>query len=315
MRMWPAARSYREYDHSARPWYRKPKVHPHVLTVTSTYLDAFGSGKLVSLARPVFKRQPTTCQGVGVLPISEDDSTPHGQLLGPGCLCNVSSQCAALCYKGRCSSEEYEGVTSVDINYAAFETSVIAASSGHTRSCGKKYKVQGQDRETRCYIVDSHAQLAYSSDFSDFSDGNTREFEGVGLGYKEGQVMRDLVYRHKFFKRRDTVDFQGECRTTPFAEAANLDGMVLSAKEKDDFLSAKGRFPPLSGKEGCIQDATSFRVNTSVLSRAGGVLTGPSASPCGDSGPYMLTSIPDTNTYLLVIQDWTDDLSKAMGQI
>lgn len=40
-------------------------------------------------------------------------------------------------------------------------------------------------------------------------------YERVQLGTKEGEVMKDLIYKHGFFERKESIDFQGSCKITP----------------------------------------------------------------------------------------------------
>jgi hypothetical protein len=42
--------------------------------------------------------------------------------------------------------------------------------------------------------------------------GSESKYAGVQLGIKEGEVMKDLIYKHGFFVRKETYDFQGSCR-------------------------------------------------------------------------------------------------------
>lgn len=41
------------------------------------------------------------------------------------------------------------------------------------------------------------------------------KYEQVQLGTKEGEVMKDLIYKHDFLDRVESIDFQGSCRITP----------------------------------------------------------------------------------------------------
>jgi hypothetical protein len=40
-------------------------------------------------------------------------------------------------------------------------------------------------------------------------------YEQVTLGSKEGEVMKHLVNHHHFFRRSESIDFQGSCSITP----------------------------------------------------------------------------------------------------
>ena len=52
-------------------------------------------------------------------------------------------------------------------------------------------------------------------DFMAASSLDKSKYAGVQLGIKEGEVMKDLIYKHGFFVRKETYDFQGSCRITP----------------------------------------------------------------------------------------------------
>jgi len=302
-RLIPAARVPINYDPLRRVWYRKALVNPHSLTVSPVYLDAFGSGKVVSLSKPVYQQKPTACQAVDTQTLQYTLAQQQGITLnGPGCACASSSHCEGTCYDGTCSNANVEGVASTDLTYSTLNSQVLARASTGTVGCG-----QGN---TKCYIVDDHSHIVFDSSMESVEVGNTREYDHVGLGYKEGGVMRHLTYTHKFYSRTDTTDYQGKCRVTPFSEAVRLDGIALTAGERDDYDKFKGRFPVISDTTGCIQDVINFQVNKTALTSAGGILTGSAADPCGDSGDYVLTEIPGTNTYLIVIQGWTKEKEK-----
>ena len=196
-----------DYDPGKRPWYRISKIESDKLTISSTYLDAFGAGKVVSLSRPVFQHKPVTCMPIKKMYSSLSNSDAPTVTAGPGCPCTTSSQCAGFCYKGSCSAEEIEGVVSSDLTYASFESMILNQfqNSSDPRACGKTYN----GRETKCYIVNGQAELVYDSSFSKVSLGNTREYQSVGLGHKEPAVMRDLVYKYKFFSRSVTMNLKG----------------------------------------------------------------------------------------------------------
>jgi len=67
----------------------------------------------------------------------------------------------------------------------------------------------------RCYLFDSSAFLIMDPDFLTASDLHESKYERVQLGEKEGEVTKDLVYKHAFIRRTERVDFQGSCSITP----------------------------------------------------------------------------------------------------
>ena len=69
----------------------------------------------------------------------------------------------------------------------------------------------------RCYLVDNLANLVTDPDFLLVSTTDAREYERVSLGRKEGDIMKLLVTKHKFFVPNQRVDFQGICSVSPYA--------------------------------------------------------------------------------------------------
>ena len=43
------------------------------------------------------------------------------------------------------------------------------------------------------------------------------KYKDLTMGKKEGEVMKELIYKHGFFQRRETIDFQGSCGISPYA--------------------------------------------------------------------------------------------------
>ncbi|KAJ8306163.1 hypothetical protein KUTeg_016708 [Tegillarca granosa] len=125
-------------------------------------------------------------------------------------------------------------------------------------------------------------------------------YERVQLGAKEGEVMKDLIYKHKFFVRQESIDFQGSCRITPEEPKVTLDGIPKNPEEKDEYYKNKGPIPKFHSEFGCIQDVVS---PTGMITGPSGMITGNVSGPCM-SGFYYITSLPKTNLYLLVIEDW-----------
>jgi len=42
------------------------------------------------------------------------------------------------------------------------------------------------------------------------------------MGKKEGEVMKDLIYKHGFFQRKESLDFQGVCSISPYAPKVSI---------------------------------------------------------------------------------------------
>jgi len=48
-------------------------------------------------------------------------------------------------------------------------------------------------------------------DFTLVKDIEVSKYSGVTMGKKEGEIMRELIFKHGFFIRKDSVEFQGTC--------------------------------------------------------------------------------------------------------
>ena len=68
----------------------------------------------------------------------------------------------------------------------------------------------------RCYLFDGKANLITDPDFITANPLDDRKYKGVTMGKKEGEVMKDLIYKHAFFRRTEAVDFQGSCGISPY---------------------------------------------------------------------------------------------------
>ena len=69
----------------------------------------------------------------------------------------------------------------------------------------------------RCYLFDNKANLITDPDFISADALDKSKYQGVTMGKKEGEVMRELLYKHGFFRRTETIDFQGKCTISPYA--------------------------------------------------------------------------------------------------
>ena len=54
-------------------------------------------------------------------------------------------------------------------------------------------------------------------DFITASDLDESKYKGLTMGKKEGEVMKDLIYKHGFFRRTESIDFQDVCSISPYA--------------------------------------------------------------------------------------------------
>ncbi|KAL4236042.1 hypothetical protein ACF0H5_004428 [Mactra antiquata] len=306
-RTYPGHRSTRKYDPTKRPWYKRTSAAPHQISISTPYMDAAGVGKINTISQAVFegmkKKTDEECHN-----ISQTGPWPGG------CKCNVDEDCIIkVCYLSlgardhrRCATERVEAVTGLDILYDDFQNKTMGSmeASDFKKSCGQYYDCPDGEPNcsTRCYLFDSNAFLIMDPDFLVASDLDESKYERVQLGKKEGEVMKDLVYKHAFIRRTEKVDFQGSCRITPEEPKVTLDGIPKNPEEKDDYNRNKGPIPKFNNEFGCIQDVVGYSVNETALGPSR-MVTGNVSGPCM-SGFYYVTTLPKTNLYLLVIENW-----------
>ncbi|CAL1539791.1 unnamed protein product [Lymnaea stagnalis] len=317
-RTYPGHRSTRNYDPTQRPWYKRTSSAPHKTSVSTPYMDSAGVGKINTISQAVFE---------GMTPKTDEECAnfTKGKLMG-GCHCDVDTDCyIKVCYlskaKGpnsenrRCATERVEAVTGLDILYDDFQKKTLESmqASDFRKSCGQKYTCNGEpDCETRCYLFDSSAYLVMDPDFLTANALDESQYQTVTLGRKEGEVMKHLVYYHKFFKREESIDFQGSCRISADEPKVTLDGLPQTPEDTDDYYKNRGKIPKFYNDFGCIQDVVSYRADDAALGQKNnfslclgpsGMITGNVSGPCM-SGLYYVTALPQTNLYLLVIEDW-----------
>ena len=66
------------------------------------------------------------------------------------------------------------------------------------------------------------AFLITDPDFITADNLDESKYKGVTMGKKEGEVMKDLIYKHRFFRRTESIDFQGVCSISPYAPPVSL---------------------------------------------------------------------------------------------
>ncbi|XP_074641618.1 voltage-dependent calcium channel subunit alpha-2/delta-2-like [Tubulanus polymorphus] len=308
-RTYPGHRSRRTYDPTKRPWYLRTVAAPDKTSVSTPYMDSAGVGKIITISQAVFEgmmsRTNAECQ----------NKSKDGRLPG-GCICDKDEDCIiGYCYiskapglsdSPRCATERVEAVTSLDIAYNDFHDRAmkIMESSTGERNCGMMYNCPdgSQGCQTRCYLFDNRANIIVDADFKLADALDTSKYKGVTLGKKEGEVMKELVYVHKFFHRTESIDFQGSCSISPSRPKVTLIGIPTNPEALDDYYKDKGPIPKFSNEYGCIQDVVGYEANYSALGLSG-MITGNVSGPCM-SGFYYVTSLPKTNLFLLTIENW-----------
>lgn len=158
-----------------------------------------------------------------------------------GCPCSSGSDClSGYCYQSaapglehkqlRCATERIIGVTGTDIRYDSFHSEIMrrmVASDGR-RSCGSIYPCpsnQSRECSTRCYLVDHAGYLIVDPDFVNVSAFHENRYNQLTFGHKEGEVMTDLIYKHRLFHRVETITFQGTCHVSKPSAKVTLKGI------------------------------------------------------------------------------------------
>ncbi|XP_064625749.1 voltage-dependent calcium channel subunit alpha-2/delta-2-like isoform X2 [Lineus longissimus] len=310
-RTYPGHRSRRTYDCTQRPWYLRTVANPTLTSISTPYMDAAGVGKIITISQAVFE---------GMLGRS-NEWCAESSLTGPwagGCKCNQDEECIShRCYvsaapgpnkhKRRCATERVEAVTSLDILYDDFHDKTIdtmQSSDRQMKSCGRNYRCPSGEMGcvTRCYLFDNRANIIMDPGFKLASPLDTSKYKGVTLGKKEGEVMKELIYRHGFFIRTESIDFQGGCSISPSKPKVTLTGFPRNPEEQDNYYKDKGPIPKFNNEYGCIQDVVGYEANQTALGSSG-MVTGNVSGPCM-SGFYYVIALPKTNLYLLVIENW-----------
>ncbi|CAH1252963.1 CACNA2D2 [Branchiostoma lanceolatum] len=312
-RTYPGHRSRRTYDPTGRPWYHRAITNPQKITISNAYLDAAGVGKVVTLSRAIFEGMP--------IPDQEEceNATAMDKKLPGGCHCERNGECLSdYCYISespgtnkhlpRCASDKVQAVGGLDILYNDFHEHIygMMQSSDFKKSCGQNYTCPNGEPgcQTRCYLFDNFANLVTDQDFLSLSNLDEREYHRVSLGRKEGEVMMELIYKHKFFERKEQIDFQGACSVSPYSPKVTLEGIPTTPRSQDDYFRNKGPIPKFSNEFGCIQDVVGFLANVSALGPTK-MIMGNISGPC-TSGFYYVIALPRTNLFLLVIENWTN---------
>jgi voltage-dependent calcium channel alpha-2/delta-3 len=71
------------------------------------------------------------------------------------------------------------------------------------------------------------AYLITDPDFITADNLDESKYKDVTMGKKEGEVMKDLIYKHGFFRRTESIDFQGVCSISPYAPPVSNSSLVM----------------------------------------------------------------------------------------
>ena len=310
-RTYPGHRSNRLYNPVSRSWYKRALNAQTKTTLSSPYLDAAGAGKIITISQAVFEGM----QNVSISHCNQITSMkkPSGChcLKGEDCesgVCYVSKAAGEDTHLPRCATNRLIAVTGTDLGYNDFQTKLMKKmkSSDEVKSCGYKYKCPDNlhECETRCYLFDTNAILIVAPEFINEKDLEEKKYSQVNLGMVEGEIVKDLIYRHGFLVRSENIDFSGTCTISPYQPKVTLEGIPINPEDQDNYYKNRGPIPSFQNEYGCIQDAVRYSVNTSVLGPyRSKLLIGNVSGPCM-SGFYYVTGLAKTNLFLLVIENW-----------
>ncbi|CAF2409931.1 unnamed protein product [Rotaria sp. Silwood2] len=320
-RTYPAHRSVRDYDHTARAWYKRAVTFQDRTTASMPYLDLSGGGKVITIAQALFEGMPSISNKTCQQKTQQSSSTTK---FPGGCPCSTGSDClSGYCYQSvapgpdpkqlRCATERIIGVTGTDISYNSFHSEIIkrmVASDGR-RSCDSIYPCPSnplKECSTRCYLVDHSGYLIVDPDFVNVSSFHENLYTQVTLGHKEGEVMADLIYKHGLFHRAETITFQGTCHVSKPSAKVTLKGIPANPEELDNKYKNKGPIPQFMNEYGCIQDQVRYKIQSSKL-KWSDLIIGEVNGPCM-SGQYYVTPLVKTNLILVVIENYYAERSK-----
>jgi voltage-dependent calcium channel alpha-2/delta-3 len=312
-RTYPGHRSNRLYNPVSRSWYKRALHAWTKTTLSAPYLDAAGAGKIITVSQAVFE---------GMLNVSKEYCENQRQnktnKIPDGCHCSADDECASgVCYvskaKGfdinlpRCATNRLIAVTGTDLGYNDFHRNIVnkMKSSDGMKSCGFKYKCPDEihECETRCYLFDNYANVIIAPEFINEKDLEEKKYSQVNLGIVEGEIMKELIYKHKFFKRSENIDFSGTCTISPYQPKVTLEGIPLNPEDQDNYYKNRGPIPSFQNEYGCIQDAVRYSVDFTVLGKyQSKILVGNVSGPCMN-GYYYIAAMPKTNLFLLVIEN------------
>ncbi len=296
----------------SRSWYKRALNAQIKTTLSSPYLDAAGAGKIISVSQAVFEgMQNVTRQYCETITSNKKPGGCHC-MRGEDCesgVCYVSKAPGPDIHLPRCATNRLIAVTGTDLGYNDFQAKIMEkmiSSDQDKKSCSRKYKCPDGIHicETRCYLFDTNAILIVAPEFKNEKDLEEKKYSAVNLGIVEGEIMKDLVYRHQFLKRSENIDFSGTCTISPYQPKVTLEGIPINPEDQDNYYKNRGPIPSFQNEYGCIQDAVRYSVNSSVLGPyQSKILIGNVSGPCM-SGFYYVAALPKTNLFLLVIENW-----------
>jgi hypothetical protein len=314
-RSFPGHQSQKMYDPTIRPWYYKGIHGNGVPTVSTPYLDASGSGKVVTLVQAVFEGTP-----------SASPATCDTKVAGCTCAVGEATGAAATgpvpvttcesryCFEGRCSQDRIAAVLGVDFKYKTFEQRVVAhttrapdVNSGrhcHSRYyCNEDLPIGQRDCMTECYLLDDTARVVMHYTLGEANDEEEVDYHEISLGEVEGELTRRLNAAG-LLTQQEYYDYQGVCYRTPPREIkASIVAPSRSVQAEDDLSKFGGPFPVFSNKHSCQKHVVVHKLkwNDTSLSK-----TGTFNGPC-NSGSWTLARVPNTKLFLLVIDERLDN--------
>eukprot|EP00117_Sycon_ciliatum_P025971 scpid28085/ scgid5481/ VWFA and cache domain-containing protein 1 len=248
-RTYPGSRSSKKFDPTQRPWfYETLSNRPSIYTVSSVYLDPLGVGKVLTVSRTIFHNKHTN--------IASSCSSPTGR--SANCACSSHAVCASeYCYNLACSNPSVAGVAGVDLRYAQFATLVesVLASTPIALDADRC-----SHASTECLLVNSAAEIVYSSSFSTVADVNVSQYRHIPLSSYYGSVMLDLL-DNGIFEKSLYLNHQGTCHIAAEAMVSGQSGQILSPADQDNYYRDRGAIPHFQNNYGCSTTQVQYRLS------------------------------------------------------
>jgi len=158
---------------------------------------------------------------------------------------------------------------------------------------------------TKCYIVDSGGYIVLDQDFLTVPVSDGDDYDDIHIGLKEGSLVDSLLYHQNPtpFTEVGYTNFQGLCQQNYWNASLLYPRTVQDYQVTDEYVIYEGPIPPYENDYMCAQDVIYFTIDSDLVASLGGTITGALNSAC-ETGNYFFTLIPNSNAYLIVIENY-----------